>query len=329
MERRPLGQTGLEVSAIAFGCGAVGGLMVRGDRREQVRAIALAMEAGINYYDTAPSYGDGASETNLGIALRELGVRDQVIVGTKVRLDPPELNRPEAAIRESLQRSLDRLGLERVELLHLHNAIVLEDRPDGSVPVRAAIDEAAGGLRRVVEEGLAQHAGFTAVGDTEAIKELSADPAYETAQAYLNVLNPSGVRPGAARGQQDFDGFITHAAGQGKGVIAIRIYAAGALTARPVRHANAGLPPRALIPGGDYGADVESARHLEAVAAELGLESVLELGLRFALSAPGVATALFGMSTIDHVETAIRWADRGRLPADQFEHLLELAATRA
>jgi L-galactose dehydrogenase/L-glyceraldehyde 3-phosphate reductase len=329
MERRPLGQTGLLVSAIAFGCGAVGGLMVRGDRREQVQAIARALEAGINYYDTAPSYGDGVSETNLGHALRELGVPDQVIVGTKVRLEPPDLSRPEAAIRDSLERSLSRLGLDRVDLFHLHNAIGLDDRSDGSVPVRTALDEVAGGLRRVVEEGLSQHVGFTAVGDTEAIKRVAADPGYETAQAYLNVLNASGVRPGASRGQQDFDEFITDAAEHGKGVIAIRIYAAGALTASPERHANAGLPPRALIPGGDYGVDVESARQLEVFAAELGLESVLELGLRFALSAPGVSTALFGISTIDHVETAIRWAERGPLPPDQFDRLLSLAATPA
>jgi L-galactose dehydrogenase/L-glyceraldehyde 3-phosphate reductase len=329
VERRPLGQTGLQVSAIAFGCGAVGGLMVRGDAREQVRAIERALEAGINYYDTAPSYEDGASETNLGNALRELGVRDRVIVGTKVRLDPPDLNHPEAAMRESLQRSLARLGLNRVELLHLHNAVVLERGSDGSVPVRAALDEVAGGLRRVVEEGLSLHAGFTAVGDTEAIKHLAADPAYETAQTYLNVLNPSGVRPAAARGQQDFDGFIGHAAKHRKGVIAIRIYAAGALTARPERHPNAGRPPRALIPGGDYSADVESAQQLEAVAAELGLESALEMGLRFALTAPGVSTALFGISTIDHVETAIRWAERGPLPPDQFDRLLQLAAAPA
>jgi L-galactose dehydrogenase/L-glyceraldehyde 3-phosphate reductase len=329
MERRPLGQTGLQVSAIAFGCGAVGGLMVRGDRREQVRAIARALEAGINYYDTAPSYGDGVSETNLGNALREIGVRDQVIVGTKVRLDPPDLSRPEAAIRESLQQSLDRLGLERVGLFHLHNAVVHGPGSNGSVSVATALDAVGAALRRVVGDGLTQHAGFTAVGDTRAIKQLAADPAYETAQAYLNVLNPSGIRPGASRGQQDFDGFITHAAEQGKGVIAIRIYAAGALAARPERHANAGQPPRALIPGGGYGADVESARQLEAIAAELGMENVLELGLRFALAAPRVSTALFGISTIDHVETAIRWAERGPLPRDQLERLLELAAITA
>lgn len=59
MEQRTLGRTGLRVSALGFGCGAIGGLMVRGDPAEQRRAVAHAIQAGITYFDTAPSYGDG------------------------------------------------------------------------------------------------------------------------------------------------------------------------------------------------------------------------------------------------------------------------------
>src|SRR5438874_1919383 len=131
MERRKLGRTGLELAALAFGCGAVGGLMVRGERRDQVRAVARALEAGIDYFDTAPSYGDGASEKNLGRALRELRARDRVVVGTKVRLEPADLAQPAAAVRRSLETSLKRLGLDRVQLLHLHNALGEYDDPGG------------------------------------------------------------------------------------------------------------------------------------------------------------------------------------------------------
>jgi L-galactose dehydrogenase/L-glyceraldehyde 3-phosphate reductase len=303
--------------------------MVRGDRPEQVRSIARALEAGINYFDTAPAYGNGLSETNLGHALRELRARDRVVVGTKVRLAEADLSRPGPAIRRSLEASLARLGLDSVDVVHLHNPIGIEtlDPSDPGVPVQAALAEVAGGLRRVVEQGLTRHVGFTAVGATEALKRLAAAGAYETAQAYLNVLDPSGIRPGAAGGQQDFDGLITHASEHGTGVIAIRVYAAGALSARPERHPNAWLPARPLITGADYGADLERARRLDRTSAELGLESVLELGLRFALSTPGVSTALFGLSTFEHLEDAIRWSERGPLPRDQFERLLAMAAT--
>jgi ribonuclease Z len=72
MNQRPLGSTGLTVSELGFGCGSVGGLMVRGDPADQRRAVARALDAGITYFDTAPSYGDGRSEENLGRALHDL-----------------------------------------------------------------------------------------------------------------------------------------------------------------------------------------------------------------------------------------------------------------
>src|SRR5687767_7287340 len=75
MEQRTLGRTGLRVSALGFGCGDVGGLIVRGTPAERERAVARAHEAGINYFDTAASYGNGESEKNLGVTLRALRLR--------------------------------------------------------------------------------------------------------------------------------------------------------------------------------------------------------------------------------------------------------------
>ena len=85
METRVFGRSGLRLSILGFGCGAVGGLMVRGSPADQDRAIGLALDAGINYFDTAVQYGNGVSETNLG---RILGARKPagVAVGTKVRV---------------------------------------------------------------------------------------------------------------------------------------------------------------------------------------------------------------------------------------------------
>lgn len=327
IERRALGSTGLEVSALGFGCGAVGGLMVGGDRAEQARSVGQALEAGINYFDTAPSYGDGVSEENLGRCLRELGARERVVVGTKVRFSAAELDRPAVAVRRSLEASLERLRLDHVELLHLHNPVGLEtgDDANAGVPTRAALEDVADGLRRAVEEGLARHVGFTGVGASDALGELAGDPAYETVQAYLNVLNPSAVRAGSAGGQQDFAGLVARAADRGLGVIAIRVYAAGALSAAPQRHPLAGLPGSPLIPGSDYESDLERARRLQRLAAELELESVLELGLRFAIGAPGVSTALVGLSSFEHLDTALRWAGRGALQGDEFDRLVEMA----
>ena len=62
MEMRVYGRTGMQLSVLGFGCGAVGGLMVRGDPRDQERAVARALAVGVNYFDTAVQYGDGESD---------------------------------------------------------------------------------------------------------------------------------------------------------------------------------------------------------------------------------------------------------------------------
>jgi len=85
METRIFGRTGIRLSVLGFGCGAVGGLMVRGDQLDQERTIARAIDAGVNYFDTAVQYGNGESEKNLGRILQQLKPRN-AIVGTKVRL---------------------------------------------------------------------------------------------------------------------------------------------------------------------------------------------------------------------------------------------------
>ena len=121
MEYRQLGRTGLRVSALGFGCGAVGGLLVRGDTAEMVRTVARAVELGVNYFDTAAIYGNGVSETNLGRVLAEL--RPEVLVGTKVMVGEDELDDIESAVTRSVERSLDRLRRDRVDLIQLHNPL--------------------------------------------------------------------------------------------------------------------------------------------------------------------------------------------------------------
>src|SRR5262245_43782954 len=108
MEKRKLGKTGLEVSVLSFGCGAVGGLMTRGDPRDQEQAVARALELGINYFDTAALYGNGASETNLGRVLAKL--KPAAIIATKVRVAERDRGRIGAAVTASLEASLKRLG---------------------------------------------------------------------------------------------------------------------------------------------------------------------------------------------------------------------------
>ncbi len=121
MEQRVLGRTGASLSVLGFGCGAVGGLMVRGAPADQERAVARALELGINYFDTAAAYGDGASETNLGRVLAKL--RPEIFLSTKFTVRPEDRGHIGEAVAASLERSLGRLGREQVDLLQLHNRI--------------------------------------------------------------------------------------------------------------------------------------------------------------------------------------------------------------
>jgi len=121
MDTRTLGKTGLKVSVLGFGCGAVGGLMVRGAPADRERAVARTLELGIKYFDSAPLYGDGESEKNLGRVLAAL--RPNVLVGTKVRIPEAEFGRICQFVTSSLEASLRRLGREQVDLLQLHNHI--------------------------------------------------------------------------------------------------------------------------------------------------------------------------------------------------------------
>jgi aryl-alcohol dehydrogenase-like predicted oxidoreductase len=326
MQQRPLGSTGLSVSALGFGCGAVGGLMVRGDAAEQREAVTRALDAGITYFDTAAQYGDGASETNLGRVMRELGAWQRVVVGTKVRLRPDQLGSITASVRASVEESLRRLGRADVDVLHLHNQIGLTRTQGGALELGLVLGEVAQALAGVKEAGLAKHVGFTGLGDSTAVREVVKAEPYETVQAYFNVLNPSAGYTGHAGGQQDFEGLIDTAARAERGVIVIRVLAAGAAAGLADRPGNAGDPGGSLAAGSTYASDLSRSKRLVQLADELGLENPVELALRFGLSKQGVSTVLVGYSNLGHLEDAIRFAERGAVSEDGVRRVLDLSS---
>jgi aryl-alcohol dehydrogenase-like predicted oxidoreductase len=144
-------------------------------------------------------------------------------------------------------------------------------------------------------------------------------------QTYFNVLNPSAGFAGHTGAQQDFEGLIDTAARAERGVIVIRVLAAGALAASPTRAPNAGDPGSGLVSGSSYGSDLERAAALADLARELGLESSVELALRFVLCKEGVSTVLVGFSTQEQLEQAIRFAERGSMTAEAVQRVLSTA----
>ena len=169
MEMRTFGRTGLQVSILGFGCGAVGGLMVRGAPEDQERAVARALEAGVNYFDTAAMYGNGESEKNLGRVLAKL--KPDVVVGTKVRIPSADFGRIADAVAASLEASLQRMGREQVDIFHLHNAITGNGGGE-SLSAQMVLDEVVPAFEKLREQGKLRFPGITAVGDTPALHKV-------------------------------------------------------------------------------------------------------------------------------------------------------------
>jgi aryl-alcohol dehydrogenase-like predicted oxidoreductase len=326
LERRPFGPEAWPVSILGFGCGAVGGLMVRGAPADQERAIAGALEAGINYFDTAVQYGDGASEENLGRILATLRPRD-ALVGTKVRIAPGQAARIPDAIRASLDASLRRLRREQVDIFHLHNPITASGG-DGSLSLRQVLDEIVPTFQALRAAGKLRLAGLTAIGETEAVQQAVASGAFGSAQVSYNMLNPSaGAALPAGFPAQDYDRLLDRARDARVGVVAIRVLAGGALSGAPSRHPIASPPPAPIGSAREYDTDLARARRLLPLVTEGYAETLAEAAIRFAIAHQAVGTVLVGMASIAEFEAALAAARKGALPPDALERVAALTGS--
>src|SRR5215471_15960306 len=317
METRAFGRTGMRFSILGFGCGAVGGLMVRGDPADQERTVARALEAGVNYFDTAVQYGEGASETNLGRVLKALKPAN-AFVGTKVRLKPEEFSRIDAAVTASLEASLARLGLERVDIFHLHNSI-------GDGAPAQVLNEVVPAFDRLQRDGKLRFPGLTAVGDTAALHRVIDAGFFQSAQVTYNMLNSSAGAPvPASYPAQDYARLFDHTTAAGTGVVCIRVLAGGALSGSPERHPIASPPPEPIGSAKSYDADLARARRLMPLVAEGFAGSLTEAATRFSLSHPGIGTILVGIATPEQFDTALAAVAKGPLPPAAFDRLAQL-----
>lgn len=323
METRKFGRTGLSVSVLTFGCGAVGGLMTKGDPADQERAVARAIEAGVNHFDTAADYGAGASEENVGRVFGTL--KPNVILSTKVRV-PAERPDIGAAIAASLEASLRRLKRDHVDVFQLHNTIAA--RTSGmTMSVTEVLDGVVPALNRMREQGKTRFIGFTAIGETEALHRVVASSAFDTAQVPFNALNPSaGETVAAAYPAQDYGGILDLAAKHGVGTIGIRALAGGALSGSEAR-GPLGLPSVEPIgSGGSYAKDVTRANRLAPMVSEGHASSLTELAMRFVISDAKLSTAEIGLGNLGELEAALAAVEKGPLSGAALARLKQLQA---
>jgi len=322
---REVGGTGIRVSEIGFGCGGNAGLMVRGTFEQQRDAIERALELGINYFDQAPDYGGGVSETNLGRVLRELGVRPYIT--TKVEVRAHNLDDIAGHVTRSLDESLKRLDVDYVDFLQIHNGPVI-DPPElsGRTYTRLWIEDylrpggALEGLQRAQRSGKARFIGFITRGnDAPAAQRLIDTGAVSLMNVSVNLLNPSAaIKPSGMRVDQDYGGILSYAAAHGVGAAIYSPLAGGALT----DSAAAGIPthPLARGPRSPEAGETVSRRaralsflskRLDSTAQEE--HSLAEAAIRFVLSLEGVSAVLGGFSDKKQVEEISACSGKGPL----------------
>jgi aryl-alcohol dehydrogenase-like predicted oxidoreductase len=325
MEMRIYGRTGMNISILGFGCGAVGGLMVRGAAADQERAVGRALDVGINYFDTAVQYGNGASETNLGRTMKVLKPA-HAFVGTKVRLPAGDFGRIAEAVTESLDGSLARLQMDHVDIFHLHNAITVNGGGD-TLSVAQVLNEVVPAFDVLRKAGKTRFLGITAVGDTEALLGVIDAETFDSAQVSYNMLNPSAGEPlPAGYPAQDYGRMFDHTQKAGVGVVGIRVIAGGALSGSEQRHPIASPPPAPIGTANSYEADVARARRLMPLVAEGYAASLPEAATRFAITHPAMGTILVGMATVDEFEGALAAVQNGPLSGGALARLGELRA---
>lgn len=180
MERRPLGSTGIDATAVGLGTWNVG--PVWGDvSDERIRtAIETALDAGITFVDTAEVYGDGRAERLIGEVLADRDDADDIDVVTKATPDPDGGHSAEG-LRESVEGSLDRLGVDSLDLVQLHC-------PDTSAYYDPDAFDALAELR---EEGLVDHAGVSVELVEEGLKAVD----YDVVESVQLIFNPFRLRP--------------------------------------------------------------------------------------------------------------------------------------
>lgn len=294
MRQRPIGKLGT-ASALTLGGGGLGRIWGPTTREECVATVREAVESGIDVLDLAPSYGNGEAESVIGEAFGgslPAGVR--VTTKCRVGATPPE--RVYDLLSESLSGSLERMKLERVDVMFLHNAVTLDSEGgDRLTTVETVVEGVAPAFERLIAEGRIGHWGLTGISHADAlIHLLEKGPRPDFIQCIANLLDSAGgllQGDGPARPRD----IIAAANANGAGVMGIRAVQAGALT---------DAIDRPLPEGHSELADYARAAPFRALAAEAG-QSAAYLAHAYALSMEGVSTVVLGVKNREELRECV------------------------
>jgi len=313
MQSRPLGASGLTVSAVGLGTNYVGGhnLYPSVDEDEGVRLVQRALDLGITHVDTADVYGMGRSEELVGQAIK--GRRDQVVLATKGGNPFGQgRSRPDNSptyLRSALEASLRRLGTDHVDLYYIH-------RPDGTTPA----EEAYGALMRFREEGLIRAGGLSNFAPVHVEAALEAGPV-AALQSQYNLLQ-RGVELDGQPTTLEFcerHGIAFIPWGPlAYGLLGGRYTRDFRLAENDWRHRSGAFGPDT------FGRNLDRVDRLKALAAEWQM-SLPHLAVRWLLARPAVTSVIAGAKSAVQVESNAV-AARDPLSAGQLHRVDEALA---
>ncbi len=320
MQQRMLGKTGFQVSSITLGGGGIGMVWGATTEEECIETVKQAVACGINMLDLAPVYGRGKSEEIVGQAWPYLSPKP--LVATKVFVMPEDRKDLAGAVRRSLEGSLRRLKLERVDIFQLHNQI---EPQEPTAPRRLTLREVVGpggvleAMQKLKEEGVVKDLGFTGIARHDVVRELFTDGRLATVQLVTNILCSEGEMgaPGDAP-YRDHLAMLGLAQAVGFGVFGIRPFAAGSLTAAIDRTLPANHP---------VVRDFALAQQYLGFLTTETASSLSTAAMRYALSLPGVSTIVTGAKNRAELAEAVAAEDAGPLPPTMMEHLATLQRT--
>jgi len=327
MNYRQLGRTDLLLSEVSFGCGGNAGLMVRGSAKAQLETVARALDLGVNYFDNAPDYGDGAAETNLGRALTTLKVKPMVC--SKVEVRAGDLHDIAGHVVRSVEASLRRLHLEALDVLHIHNGPTLQPplQPPGSYD-RLRLQDflrpngALEGLRRLKEAGKARYFGLVCrANDREAVETLLDTDLFDLVNVPYTLLNPTAgiARPPCFSNPNDYGNVIGHAHGRGVGMAIFSPLAGGALTDENLDNLDPHPLARTRPVNATQVRDREGALRLRSLIGRG--ESLAATAYRFILANPGVTTVIGGFSDAEQLLELTAVSDGLSFPPEVLDRL--------
>lgn len=314
MEYIRFGSTGLKVSRICLGCMSYGGPNARWkwalDEAQSRPFIKRALELGINFFDTANVYSNGASEEIVGKALRDFATRDEVVIATKVFFEmgsgPNERGLSRKHILSSIDASLKRLGTDYVDLYQIH-------RWDYETPIEETLEA----LHDVVRAGKARYIGASAMYAWQFAKALYTSDLhgwtrFVSMQPHYNLIYREEERE-----------MLPLCQDQKIAVIPYSPLAKGVLTRRPSKERNETLRAQTDEVGKRHytDEDLQIAQRVNDIAEARGLP-MAQIALAWMLSKAVVTAPIIGATRPQHLDDAVA-AVSVQLTLDEIRHMEE------